>query len=386
MRKMIIFSALVLLCLFSFPRQSIVIYQLEVIQLSDEVVNKLGLKNLYIDKPDLLAFDFRITYDPSMMELLVKIPFITMTFEMGTKQEKDKFSSRPWVSTLVGKPATIYASTDELSLKTGMVKGSGIKIQLTPLNIADEKVATKIVISDPYNPTTFDNELWLTQDFSPICLMTVKTQNSMRYFAVYIRASFLNQLPEENVFMVGSVDELANLFDFSSLKRTSEIYGFLLTNFSMFSGQFSTSIWITESLVLRSEIFLLPLSLMAGIEGSIGEEGLRAGVSFIYDGNFYLALGVSDYSRLSDVLTLFAEFYPFKLLINELKFVTPLWRVGAELEFENFNITLGAYNSGKINFWCDGRIKIKEGFFILIGGEYSLNGEIYLRAGLYIRF
>lgn len=386
MRKIVFVFGLVLLCFFVFAQQSIVIYQLEVVQLSDEVINKFGLKQLHIDKPDLSAFDFRIIYDPSVMELLVKIPFVTATFEVGTKQEKEKISSRPWVSTLIGKSAVIYVGTDLLSLKTGVITGTGIKIQLTPLNITDGKVATKIIISDPYNPTTFDNELWITQDFSPICLMSAKSQNSMKYFAVYARASFLNQLPKENVFMIGSMDELANLFDSSSLSKTSEVYGFVLTDFSQVSGHIGTSIWVTDSLVLQSRIIVTPLDLMVGVEGSVGKEGLRAGTRFIYDGNFYLAFGVSDYSQLSEILTLFAEFYPFKLLIDELRFVTPLWKVGAELDFENFNITLGTYNNGEITFWCDGRIRVKQTFFILVGGEYSLNGKIYLRAGFSIKF
>lgn len=386
MRRIIFVLVLISLCLFAFAQQDIVIYQLEVVQLSDEVIDKFGLKQLHIDKPDLSAFEFRIIYDPSVMELLVKIPFVTTTFEVGTKQEKEKISSRPWVSTLIGKTSTIYVGTDLLSLKTGTITGTGIKIQLTPLNIADGKVATKIIISDPYNPTTFDNELWITQDFSPICLMSIKSQNSMKYFAVYARASFLNQLPKENVFMIGSMDELANLFDYSPINKTTEIYGFVLTDFSQVSGHVGASIWVTDSLVLQSKIIVVPFNLMIGVEGSVGEEGLRAGIRFIYDGNFYLAFGVSDYSQISDVLTLFAEFYPFKLFINELKFVTPLWKVGAELDFENFNITLGAYNNGEITFWCDGRIRIKQTFFILIGSEYSLNGKIYLRAGFNIRF
>ena len=385
MRKTILIFLFVLVCFFAFAQQTIVIYQLEIFQLSDELTSKLGLKELHIDKPDLSAFDFRITYDPSVMELLVKIPFITTTFDVGTRQEKEKTSSRPWVSTLLGKSAVLYVGSEELSLRTGTTTGTGIKVQLTPLNITDGKVSTKMVISDPYSPTVFDNELWVGQDFAPICLVTMKTQDSIRYFAIYARASFLSELPKENVFMIGSMDELSNLFE-PAVNKTSEIYALVTTDFMDFGGEIGASIWVLDSLSFQSKLILVPFSFMVGVESSVGKEGLRAGIRFIYDEGFYLALGASDYSRLSDVLTLFAEFYPFKLLIDELKFVTPSWKVGAELDFEGFNITLGAYNNDDISFWCDGQIKVNQMFFILIGAEYSLNGKIYLRVGLSFEF
>lgn len=386
MKRLKLILAALLICSFLFATQVVVIYQLEIVQLSDETINKFDLKELHVDKPDLSAYEFRILYDPSVMELLVKIPFVTATFEVGTKQEKTKMYSRPWVSTLLGKPAVLFAGVSELSLKTGTTTGAGLRIELTPVNITEGKVDTKILISDPYNPTLLDNELWIGSEFSPICLAAVKTPNDMKYFAVYVKSSFLNEPPKENIVFVGGMDEFANLFNFSSVDHESEVYGFIRTDFSQFSGEVGTSIWIIDSLVLQSKVVIVPFSMMAGIENAVGKEGLRAGVRFVYDNGFYIALGISDYSQVSNVLTLFAEFYPFKLSLTDLKFVEPLWKVGAQIDFESFSITLGAYNSSDINIWLDGRVKITNGIFIIIGSEYSLNGKIYLIAGFNIRF
>lgn len=378
--------SLLLFCSFIFAAQTVVIYQLEIVQLSDETIGKFNFKELHLDKPDPSNYEFRILYDPSVMELLVKIPFVTATFEVGTKQEKTKTIFRPWVSTLLGKPAVLFAGTSQLSLKTGTTTGSGLRIELTPESISDEKVSTKVVISDPYNPTLFENELWIGQEFSPVCLATVKTQENMKYFAVYIKAFFANEPPKENIVFVGGMDEFANLFNSSNVNHESEVYGFLLTDFSDFSARAGTCLWFADSLVFQSEVVFIPFSAVVAIENTVGKEGLRAGIKFIYDQDFFIALGVSDYSELSDVLTLFAELYPFKLSVTDFKFAAPVWKAGAVLNFENFSITLGAYNNRDINIWFDGRIKMAHGFFMVIGGEYSLSGKIQLRAGVSVKF
>jgi len=373
------------LCVLAFS-QPIVIYQLEVVRLSDETITKIGLKQIEISKPDLSAYQFRVTYEPAVMELLLKIPFISATIEVGTKHEKAMTSVRPWVSTILGKSAVIFAGIDELSLRTGVTTGTGLRVELTPLNIADGKIQTKIVISDPYSPTIFDNELRIGTDFSPICLLTLKTLNGFEYFAVYAKASSVGEPPKENIYMIGSMDELVNLFSYSSVERTTELYGFLLTDFSKYNGEVGTSIWMNDSITLQSKVLFMPLNFMAGIEALVSEEGLRAGLRFFYDGEFYIAIGVSDYSELSTVLTLLAEFYPFKLSISQLKFIEPAWKVGANFDFDNFVLTLGAYGDPNIGFWIDGRVKISKGFYILVGCRYSLNEEIYLMAGISITF
>ncbi len=354
--------------------------------MSDETVTKLGLKEIEISKPDPSAFQFRVTYEPAVMELLLKIPFITATIEVGTKHEKTVTSARPWVSTLLGRSAVIFARIDELSLRTGVTTGTGLRIELTPLSIADRKIQTKIVISDPYSPTTFDSELWISPDFSPVSLLTLKTHDGIEYFAIYARASFINELPKENLYKVASVDDFVNLFTHSPAHQDSEFYGFLFTDFAQYSGKVGASIWLNDSVTVLSKVLIMPLNFMTGLEALVSKEGLRAGVRFLYDGDFYVALGVSDYSELSEVLTLFAEFYPFKLSVLDLKFVEPTWKVGAILDFDSLVLTLGAYNDSEINLWMDGKIKVSENFYLLTGCEYSLSGRIYLLVGISIRF
>ncbi|MEJ5229516.1 MAG: hypothetical protein WHT65_05900 [Pseudothermotoga sp.] len=385
MRERLFIVLFLVLSFFAFS-QPIVIYQLEVVRLSDETITKIGLKEIEISKPDLSAYQFRVTYEPAVMELLLKIPFISTTIEVGTKHEKTMTSVRPWVSTILGKSAVIFAGVDELSLRTGVTTGTGLRVELTPLNIADEKIQTKIAISDPYSPMIFDNELNIGTDFSPICLLTLKTSNGFEYFAVYAKASSIGEPPKENIYMIGSMDNFVNLFNSSSVERTTELYGFLLTDFSNYNGEIGTSIWMSDSITLQSKVLFMPMNFMAGIEALVSEEGLRAGLRFFYDGDFYIAIGVSDYSELSTLLTLFAEFYPFKLSISQLKFVEPSWKVGANFDFDNFVLTLGAYGNADINFWIDGRVKVFNGFYVLAGCRYSLNGEIYLLAGISIKF
>lgn len=384
--RMLILSFLIF-CFAVFANETVVIYQLEVIRLNEEIATKINLKDIQVEKLDSNNLGFQVIYDAKTMEILMKAPFITANLELGTKNEKTSISTRPWVSTIVGKPAVLFAATEELSFTTGLRTGVGMRIQLTPVNVHENKILTKIAFSDPYGPTVFDNEMWLSNEcFSPICITTMKTEKETMYFAIYAKASLVSKLPENNIYMVGSVDELADMFVTSSADRISEVNGYVYTDFSQISGAVEASIWANDSLVVQSGLVIIPLSFVFGVEHLVSEDGLRAGAKFLYDSDYYLLLGVSDYSKISENFTLFAEFYPFKISLSQWKFESISWKVGARIDFEDYCIVLGAYKSGQINLWLEGRVRVYRALFLLVGIQYSLDNRIYLRAGISVEF
>ncbi|WP_041446363.1 hypothetical protein [Pseudothermotoga thermarum] len=367
--------------------QSVVIYQFEVVQLSQQVVAKAGLDELKIEVPSSPNASMGIFYSASAMQLLAQFPLVTVKFGLGEKEEKTKLSSRPWVSTVLGQKATVFVGREEIVLQTGVRKGQGIRLEITPISIAKEGVLTKLTLADPYGPTTYDNEQYVDlKDFKPIALISSKSENGFDYFAIYAKATVAEKLPETNVYSVGSLDELAKVFMKDEfVKKENSVYAVVVTDFSSYDGEANILIWVNDA-VIQAKVTFNPLTFVGGVEGLVDKLGLRVGAKFYYDNGMVIGFGVSDHARLSEILTAFAELYPFRIDISELKFVSPSWRAGLSIDYEKFSMSLGTFDEGKLGLWADGAFKVSENFSVLAGVRYIFEGKIVFFAGLRISF
>ncbi len=367
--------------------QSVVIYQFEVVQLSQQLVAKAGLSELKVEAPNPLNPSMGIFYNASVMELLAQFPLVTMKLDLGEKNEKTRLSSRPWISTVLGRKAVVFVGREEIVLQTGVRKGQGIRLEITPISVAEEGVLTKLILADPYGPTLYDNEQYVdSQDFKPIALISSKRENGFDYFAIYARASVAENFPETNAYSVGSLDELAKVFMKDEfVKKENSSYALVITDFVSYDGEAGIFFWIGD-IVVQAKVTFNPLTFIGGAEGLVDKLGLRVGVKFYYSDGILIGFGVSDHARLSEILTAFAELYPFRMDISQLKFVSPSWRTGLSIDYEKLSITLGVFDEGKLGLWGDMAFKVSESFSVLAGVRYIFEGELLFFAGLRISF
>ena len=137
MRKFLvtIFFFLLGIFLFSQEKPMIVIYQMEIVELSEETVLKLGLKEGSFEKETGEEKIFGVIYDPKLMELLLKIPMASLKMDLGKFDKKEKRISKPWIATIPGKEASLLVGKERVSAVVGERSSSGIKISIAPLNI-----------------------------------------------------------------------------------------------------------------------------------------------------------------------------------------------------------------------------------------------------------
>lgn len=350
----------------------IVLYQFEVVQLDRETVTKLGLKEIEAKFPKDGEF-FSINYLPKEMELNIVLPFVQMSFEAGQKAEKSRSSTRPWLSTILNRKATITITSEELSLLTGVRTGKGLKFELTPTRSLEESVLTKILIADPYGPTRFENEIAVSKDaFSLIGVVTFKKDEGFQHVAVYAKASTVSTLPSENVYSSGNLDEMTKLFFEDVVKERSEVYGLVMFD-EAFQGQVNLILWTDDGILLHASLTVPSMQFSVGLEKLIAGEGLRVGAKFSYGQGAHLTLGFSDVSKLTNFLSLFASFYPIKIDLSDAKFKTPEWSFGAVVNFDEITVTMGMFSESTMVLSGDVKFNFSKNFFVSVGLAYDFS-------------
>lgn len=370
MRKIVLILSLFFCILVTAVE--IVIYQFEFVQLNQELVTKLGLKEIEAKFPEDDEF-FSISYLPKEMELNIVLPFVQMGFEAGQKTEKNRSSARPWLSTILNRKATIATVSEELSLFTGVRTGKGLKFELTPLRSLEEGILTKISIVDPYGPTQFENEIVVSKDaFSLIGVVTFKKDEGFQHVAVCAKASTVSTLPSENIYSSGNLDEMTKLFFGDVAKERSEVYGLVMLD-ETFQGQVNLILWTDKGILLRASLAVPSMRSSASLEKLVAGEGLRVGAKFSYGQGACLALGFSDVSKLTNFLSLFASFYPIKIDLKDATFKTPEWSFGTTVNFDEITVTIGMFSESTMVLSGDVKFNFSKNFFVSVGLAYDFS-------------
>ncbi len=383
-RNLLLFLAF--LTTLVYAQNTVIVYQFQVIQLSKQVITKAGLDEMIVKKTATSEGSIGIFYSASTMELLAQFPIVTVKLGIGEKEEKSKTLSRPWLTTILGQKAVVFVGQEELVLQTGFRRGQGIRLEVTPISITKEGILSKLSLVDPYGPATYDNELYIDlKDFKPIALISSKSDNDFEYFVIYAKATVADKSPETNVYGIGSLDELAMIFTQDEFfEKVNTLYALILTDFSSYDAELGTSIWINDTHI-QMHVTFNPLTFVASLEGLVDKLGLRAGARFHYCNIILIDFGVSDYVKLSEILTAFAEFYPFRIDILQLKFVSPSWRIGLLIDYKSFSLSLGTFNEGKFGMWADTTFKVSPGISAIAGVRYNSN-KFVLYGGLHLSF
>jgi len=391
------------LCFAQESKPYVVIYQMEIVELSEQISQKFDLKSVNFEKPGS-ALSFGVNYEPELLQLLVKIPFVEVEFEAGKSREKNLTSTRPWVSTVMNRTAKILVSHETLSLITGERTGSGLELQITPLKINPdgESVLTHIEFKGLFGPNSVNTEMWVpTSEFAPIMVVSqdlsdktgilrASSNESVRYFAVYMKSILQANLPTSNIYAVGSLDKMADLlWEDSDIDRESHVQASVDFNEKEIGGSGGVSLWLTDSLHLDIEGAFFPVRFQGSIETRVLNEELRLGLKAFYsaDTGFLIAGGISDHSQISDYLTLSASFYPIVFDVENLQLTQPSWSVDAEVNVENFSFTLGvACQQQTILLSGNATIAIYKSLALLFGGSYDFNGNYKIMIGFRYSF
>lgn len=391
------------LCFAQETKPYVVIYQMEIVELSEQMSQKFDLKNVNFEKTDS-TLSFGVNYEPELLQLLVKIPFAEVEFEAGKSHERNLTSTRPWVSTVMNRTAKILVSHETLSLITGERTGSGLELRLTPLRISPdgESVLTRIEFKGLFGPNSVNTEMWVPRsDFAPIMvvsqdlsgkngLLRAGLNEGVRYFAVYMKSILQADLPTSNIYAVGSLDKTADLlWEDSDIDRESHVEASVNFNEKEIGGSGAASLWITDSLNLDIEGAFPPLKFQGSIETRVLNEELRLGLKAFYsaDTGFLIAGGISDHSQISDYLTLSASFYPIVFDVGNLKLTQPSWTVNVEVNVENFAFTIGAASQGQtILLSGNATIAIYKSLALLFGGSYDFSGNYKIMIGFRYSF
>ncbi|HCO98030.1 MAG: hypothetical protein XD58_0018 [Thermotoga sp. 50_1627] len=384
MRRILLLLSLLLAVVATATQ--VVIYQFEVVQLSQDMVTKFNLEGLEASFPKDGSF-FSFSYLSNEMELNIGLPLVQMSFEVGEKTTKNRSSTRPWLSTIMNKRAAITISSEELSLLTGVRTGKSLRFELTPVRLLDKTVLTKVSISDPYSPTRFENELEInTDEFSLIGFVTIKKDEGFQHVALYVKASVASTLPQESVYSSGSLDEMAKVFFEEVESEPSEVCGVLIYD-GDFQGRVNLVLWTDAGIVLNASVSIPSMNFVAGLEKLVGSEGLRAGARISYGQEVCLALGFSDVSQLTNLLSLFASLYPIKISLQDASFKSPEWSFGAVLSFDEITIKLGIFSESAMAFSGDVRFNFTKNFFVLLGMAYDFStNKPSFRVGFGVNF
>lgn len=384
MRRLILIMCLFLTALAA--ASGVVLYQLEFLELNQEAVTKLNLKQFEANFPKDGTF-FSFNYLSKEMELSVVLPFVRMNFEVGEKTEKRRTSTRPWLATVLNQKAVITIASEELSLLTDVRTGRGLRLEFTPIRVEDGAVLTKVSIADPYGPNRYESELSISDsDFSLIGFVTIKKEEGFQHVAVYAKASVISSLPERKVYSFASLDEMGDMFFDRNEGEPSEAYAALIYD-GDFKGQVNVVVWTESGIVLKGTVSIPSMEFSAGLEKLVTSEGLRVGARISRGQETCLVLGFSDVSKLTNFLSMFASLYPIKISLQDATFKAPEWSFGVALRFDEVTITLQLLQENSMVLSGDVKFNFTKNFFAMLGTTYDFSTKkISFKLGFGVNF
>jgi len=219
----ILVSFLVILS-FAKEKPLIIIYQMKIVELSEETVLKLGLSEGNFEKDTEDKKIFNVIYDPMLMKLLFEMSQMVLKIDLGKSNIKEKRISRPWIATILDKNASLLVGKENLSVITGFKNSFGMKISLMPLSIENGLIFTKISFTNLSGSAVFNTHVHVPiNKFVPVSIVSIKNNQNFfewgvvekkdrKYFAFFISASLMKKIPEDNVYSIGAFDELIEAF------------------------------------------------------------------------------------------------------------------------------------------------------------------------------
>ncbi|MCD6545257.1 MAG: hypothetical protein J7K69_01200 [Thermotogae bacterium] len=400
MRRIISIFLIILSSLFSLifasndDKPLSVIYQVEIVELNEELLSSVGL--LDSNFSNVSDKGFGIYYINSSKELLLKLPYSQVILSSEKSSRKESRSSRFWLVTNFNQAAHLTAEQELIDVKSGQTVTTGIDISVKPLKIDEGAVLTDFKVLSLPNSNLLNTTVWIeTNKFLPLAIITFKSgydnmaswylesKSKMRYFAVYAKCSLVKELPKEDVYLIGSVDGFSKMFwQIPEYPKENYLKIYLGSKNTGYVPCFEVSFWPKNELRLDLQIQLTKFpDLLGEIELRPFKDDFRLCGRAMYvqsTKTMSLVFGMSDhvYYRL---FTLSAGYYPVVLNLKNLSFEKAMWWFKVNTDVDGSKLAIGLDSKEElIDLIGEANLKVSENFYLLGKLDYSINTKQFL--------
>jgi len=373
-----------------------VLYQIEIVELNEEQLSSLGLLDLkFVSSADK---KWGIAYINESKELLLKFSYSQIIMDAEKSSKKKSKSSRFWLVANFNKEAHLSANQELIDPESGEKNIVGIDFAVKPLQINEnsEAVLTDFnVISFP-NSNLLNTIVWIkTNEYIPLTVVSLKSgynnsaswylekKDEMRYFAIYAKCSIIKELPQEDIYLIGSIDGFSKMFwQIPEYPRENYMKFYLGSNATNYIPYFEVSLWSKNDVKfeIQSQLSKFP-NFLVEVELRPFKEDFRLGGRAIYNQltkDFIFALGMSDYIY-HKLFVLSAGYYPIALDLISFSFEKAMWwfSISTDIDGSKLRIDLNSENDIlTLNSEVD--LKISKRFYLLGKINYNLNNSKFL--------
>lgn len=354
--SLLILSIILFSCGFCLaaPAESVqqIVFLVEVVVYDEE-----DCDNLNLDFADI-AFDsdrrsiFLLGYDPSTLQVLAGTPFGTLFFSTVKETSRELESCRSQFITVPGKQVEVLVAQRSLSAFAGGSSEDGIRLQITPKRIGDEKdVIVSYSLSSTTEALSISSEIKLEPGVpTAVAIIGRKSEDNGKYFrilghsrekhaVVYISAFPTAEIPTESL----SFSSIEGLIDSLWVIEQREAFSFLRLDLS-YEGSpladLSARAFLGEKFVLdgiHRSIVNSRFGLMLGIYPSKWALRLDAQFEYLYHSTGFFSLGFSDEVEILPGFSVGAAFYPLVFDVVSGKELKPRVSAFADLSCNRFN-------------------------------------------------
>ncbi|MDI3472511.1 MAG: hypothetical protein PWQ20_1027 [Thermotogaceae bacterium] len=398
MRRVILFFLTILflnVCMFSAEEKTIsVLYQIEIVELSDEKLSSLGLlDSAFSNSPDN---NFGVYYLNESQSLLLDLSYSQIILDSEKNSTRESKSSRFWLVTNFNEPAHLSTEQENIDLESGESYTTGIDISVKPIKISDGLVLTELNVLSLPNYTLLNNTVWLnTSEFLPLAIVTfrsgyknssswyLESKTKTRYFALYAKCSLIEELPKEDIYLIGSVDGFSKMFwQIPEYPKENYLKVYLGSNSTGFVPSLDISFWPKDNLKLKA---LLQLAVFPDILGEVEirpfKDDFRFSSRVLYvqsTKTTSLLLGFTDHVYFR-FFTLSAGYYPISLNLKSLSFEKAMWWFSANTVIDGSKLEIGCESKNNyIDLFTEANLKISNNFYMLGRVDYNINNLRFL--------
>lgn len=370
-----------------------VVYEFEVYELVNEEEHQLLLEAFSLmDTKQLRAFGLEVFKEQDAINILGQT---AMVLRGITNEKKTQRMATPALMVTLGRSATLRVVEEEvvpeLSVENLHLHTVGVEFQVLPVQVAQNgQFIYSVFDIKTYDPTTsVHTEVWLTSN-EAVPLAVVELAGT-RLFAVFVRASLAEHLPDQSARSVGGLGGLGSLLwpeDQPAPTRENSLWLAIPVNpIAMPEG--GIRLWFGSSLYVDGEVQKAGYSYShLGLGISMAADGPNLELRWIHgsEGD-YLAIGITDQVEAAPGLILSAGYLPGVFDLTDFQRQKTHWWVQLEANPDPIRIALRYQSDGK-----QGTIKAEAGYKVMerteLFARMSMNGDRSntLSAGVRIRF
>lgn len=330
-----------------------VVYEFEVYELANQEEHQLLLEAVSLmDTKQLTSFGLEVFKEQHAISILGQTAMVLREITNGKKTQR---MATPALMVALGRTATLRVIEEEIvperSAENLHLHTVGLEFQVLPVQVAqDGQFIFSVFDITTYDPTTsVHTEVWLASN-EAVPLAAVELAGA-RLFAVFVRASLAEHLPDQSARSVGGLGGLGDLFwpeDQPAPTRGNSLWlAMPLNPIALPEG--GATLWIGSDLYVDGEMreASYPYSHL-GLGVLITDEGPNLELRWIHgtEGN-YVALGLTDQVEVAPGIILSAGYLPGVFELTDFQRHKAHWWVKLEARPDPFRIAVCYQSDGK---------------------------------------